>query len=167
LIRDEYDMATELSNTSNYTDAAALAQVGTAPAQADHFVPIAREMFSTRSLVRRHAEQAAIVDGCWDILLSLYLHGEVTISNLRKVVGLPLTTTLRWLDLLDDQGLVTRREKPNDRRAVLVDINDKGRLAVERLLSRLGSQDELTSPAGLPAAAASVWMYLPGPAQIS
>lgn len=81
------------------------------------------------------------MEGCWDILLILYLHGEVTISNLRKVVGLPLTTTLRWLDLLDDQGLVTRREKPNDRRAVLVDINDKGRIAVERLLSRLGSQD--------------------------
>lgn len=48
-------MATDLTTTRNYTDAGALAQVGTAPAQADPFVPIAREMFSTRSLVRRHA----------------------------------------------------------------------------------------------------------------
>lgn len=132
-------MGADLMRFGNLTDVSARSSAGIATPEGDKFVPLARLMFDTRSLVRKHAEQSAITDGCWDILFSLYLNGELTISSLRKNLEVPLTTTLRWIDLLDDQGLISRREKPTDRRAVLVDLSDKGRITVEGLLTRLAA----------------------------
>lgn len=99
------------------------------------FAPKAHAIFAQRNLLRTQAQQASIADGCWDILLGLYLHDELTITDLKKLAGLPLTTALRWLEQLDDQDLVVRREKPGDRRAALIGIGEKGRKLVETMLA--------------------------------
>lgn len=97
----------------------------------------ARKIFKVRSLLRARAQQASIADGCWDILLCLYLQGELKITDLKKAVGVPLTTILRWLEMLHSQDLVGRKEKPGDRRATLIVIEEKGRQLVQRMLAEI------------------------------
>jgi DNA-binding MarR family transcriptional regulator len=47
----------------------------------------------------------------------------------------PTATILRWLQTLEDQGLVVRRPHPHDKRAVLIGLESKGRETIEKHLS--------------------------------
>ena len=69
-------------------------------------------------------------DPGWDLLLHLYvakLQGKkLSVSLLSDVSGVPLTTAMRWLDILDGAGWVTRKPDQFDRRRVHVELSDRG-----------------------------------------
>lgn len=69
-------------------------------------------------------------DPCWDMLLDLYdafLRGvRLTVSGLSEGAGLPLTTTIRRLELLADNDLIMRIPDPSDRRKTFVELSDAG-----------------------------------------
>lgn len=109
----------------------------------EQLIPRAGEVLAVRNLLRSHAQDSAFAEGCWDILLCLYLHEELTISHLTRLAGLPLTTTLRWLEQLEGQQLVSRGEKPGDRRAALIRMEQKARIIVETAISMI---DRLAQP---------------------
>lgn len=66
----------------------------------------------------------------WDMLLDLYLaraNGQsISISSLSIAGCVPGTTGLRWIALLADNGLVSRRPDVQDGRRSLIEITDMG-----------------------------------------
>jgi len=73
----------------------------------------------------------------WDMLLALFVASEgrrLTIGRLTAVVGAPMTTALRWIQYLIDQGLVIRELHPTDARAVFVELSESGKSLIELYL---------------------------------
>lgn len=69
-------------------------------------------------------------DPGWDILLSLYvakLQGKtLSVAPLSEISGVPTSTTMRWVNILDRAGWVKRKPDPSDRRRVNVELSDRG-----------------------------------------
>ena len=68
----------------------------------------------------RFFEDELFADPAWDILLELYAAelGQLRISVGSLCVGaaVPPTTALRWINLLERQGMIVRRSDPTDGR---------------------------------------------------
>jgi DNA-binding MarR family transcriptional regulator len=72
----------------------------------------------------------------WEILLLLYALGaRQTIGRLAELACASKSTTIRWIDYLEAQQLVTRQPHPNDKRAVYAELTDKAREAIRVYLS--------------------------------
>lgn len=67
-------------------------------------------------------------DPAWDTLLLLFSEAPVrdrlTTRELLKT-GVPQTTILRWLDVLEEHGLIWRSDDPTDRRLRLVGLTER------------------------------------------
>lgn len=59
-------------------------------------------------------------DPAWDILLELYAAAlgqlRVSVSSLCVGAAVPATTALRWINHLEEKGMIVRRSDPTDRR---------------------------------------------------
>ena len=99
----------------------------------------AKEVFAARRRRDQIFGRAMFGEPAWDMLLALYIteeHGSrQTVSRLTQFAGAPPTTALRWLNYLERQKLITRESHPTDRRAVFVEISDKGREALNSYFS--------------------------------
>jgi DNA-binding MarR family transcriptional regulator len=78
----------------------------------------------------------------WDILLSL-LQSSLTdrvesVGSACLAAGVPQSTALRWLNLLESRGWVERRSDCEDGRRVHVRLTDKARSTLLELLSDTG-----------------------------
>ncbi|MCA0304217.1 MAG: MarR family transcriptional regulator [Proteobacteria bacterium] len=98
-----------------------------------------------RRLRARFLPAHLFADPCWDMLLDLYaaeLSGErASVSWLSASAHLPLTTALRRLVVLEQQGLVARFEDPDDRRKTMVRLTGAGIDAMDRFFSHFGTGD--------------------------
>ncbi|SFR79706.1 winged helix DNA-binding protein [Sphingomonas jatrophae] len=77
-------------------------------------------------------------DPAWDMLLDLYASEStgkpVRVSSLCIAARVPSTTALRWIRVLEKRGYVLREDDPHDRRVCHLQLTDKARKAVERVL---------------------------------
>jgi DNA-binding MarR family transcriptional regulator len=75
----------------------------------------------------------------WDILLELTaskLEGvPVPTSSLCIAAAVPTMTALRWINRMVEQGLLTHRSDPTDRRRVFVELTPQGWVLVNAYLS--------------------------------
>lgn len=66
----------------------------------------------------------------WDLLLDLAIqrcnHKQISITSACIAARVPSTTALRWISLLEQQGLVVRSMDEFDKRRTLVAITDYG-----------------------------------------
>ena len=80
-------------------------------------------------------------DPAWDMLLVLYAaelrQRRITITRLARAAGVAETTSLRWVNALLSEGLITRRADPLDRRRAFVSLSDHGRSAMRSYFDRL------------------------------
>lgn len=78
----------------------------------------------------------------WALLLIIYIGGggPPTIGHLADLAAVPLTSALRWLEYLEDQGLVVRSRHPNDARKTFIEITDRGREKMDRHFSEVIAQ---------------------------
>lgn len=71
----------------------------------------------------------------WEMLLVLYVVDQGgrrhTIGSLTEVSGATMTTALRWLEFLEGERLIHRREHPTDRRSVFIELTDEARHALD------------------------------------
>jgi DNA-binding MarR family transcriptional regulator len=67
----------------------------------------------------------------YQLLAPLGSGGELTVSELAVGAGVAPPTATRMLDACVRDGLVTRRTADHDRRAVAIELTEKGRVAVE------------------------------------
>lgn len=91
----------------------------------------------------------------WDLLLALYMldtGGDVSVSNLARTAGTPMSTAVRWIDYLVEKQLVERRRSGEDRRVSWVALSLRGRQALECYFSqvaKLGAQAESQEEASI------------------
>ena len=75
----------------------------------------------------------------WDILLELYafelVARVVTESQLAERINVPVTTTGRWLKLLESQELIARKVDPDDTAQVRIALTRKGLEALDGYFS--------------------------------
>ena len=80
----------------------------------------------------------------WDILLDLYiacaLGKPVSVSSACIASAAPPTTGLRWLSILQDEGLVQREKDPQDQRRINVRLTNGGIEKMEAYLRELCEQ---------------------------
>jgi DNA-binding MarR family transcriptional regulator len=99
----------------------------------------AAEIYRMRRARERHLPECFSGEPAWDMLLVLYSErpAKLPVSSVCYGSGVPLTTALRWIGALDEQGLVERTRHCSDGRIVLVSLTEQGSLMVERCLKAI------------------------------
>ena len=94
------------------------------------------DLRAVRKVRDRYFPTELFSDPCWEMLLDLYDarlgEAEVTVSSLGAASGVPLTTALRRMDVLQKHGFIERVVDPDDRRRTIVRLSAAGLAAVER-----------------------------------
>jgi len=91
----------------------------------------AGKLAAARKNRRRSLSQDLLGEPAWDILLELFTQrSPQSMKSVGLGAGVPLTTTLRWIGLLEQQGLLTQYADPHDARRTLVILTDKGQASV-------------------------------------
>jgi len=94
-------------------------------------------------------------DPAWDILLELYImrvaNKPVRVKNACLASGVPATTALRWIGLLQEQGLIERSADTTDHRVRWVSLTDHAFRTMHQLLSgqvrpAISAQDDEFDP---------------------
>jgi DNA-binding MarR family transcriptional regulator len=99
----------------------------------------ARALFRQRRTRERHLPVALFAEPAWDMLLELFicrLEGRaVQVSAVGLTAGIPPTTVLRWLDVLEREGMIARSAAPTDLRVVHVTLTKEGLGRMSALLA--------------------------------
>lgn len=78
-------------------------------------------------------------DPAWDILLQAYMsrldQERLSITGLCAASAVPATTALRWLNKLEQDGWLSRRNDPLDARRSWIELSDMGNATMERYWS--------------------------------
>lgn len=94
-----------------------------------HFVIAARR--TREAMIGVHL----FADAAWDILLELYAaaltQAKVATSDLCIASAVPATTALRWIDRLEDDGMLQRHGDPLDGRRIWIELTAKGELKMQ------------------------------------
>lgn len=110
----------------------------------------AARIYRLRRLRSRYLD-LPLGEPAWDMLLDLYCSHDrsrpVSTKSVSLASGAPLTTALRYLDMLAERGLVERSDDPNDGRRTFISLSVKGVVAMEAYLEGLGPGDDLPSVA--------------------
>jgi DNA-binding MarR family transcriptional regulator len=121
------------------------AQSAASPEQRQILREHARQIRSSRELRQEWFDRNIFGEPAWEMLLALYvIDGEqrrLSTRQVAKLANISLTTTLRWLDYLQEQDLVSRRPNPFDHRVVYTELSDKGRAAMDEYLLHNCSAD--------------------------
>ena len=100
--------------------------------------PLGLRLFQTSKAVRRAFDGALAEAGgsipTWLVLTNLKASAWRSQHDLALAVGIEGPTLTRHLDGLEQRGLVHRRQDPENRRAVLVELTDEGHATHARLL---------------------------------
>ena len=85
-------------------------------------------------------DPALFGEPAWDILLDLAMHEgqgrQVSITGACIGSGVPLTTALRWITVLDQKGLIARLPDPLDQRRTFVSLTGLGRALLRTYVKR-------------------------------
>lgn len=113
---------------------------------------VARCIYSLRRRRASILEDSAVADGpAWDILLDLFIHmvdnKDVSVSSASIAASCPATTALRWLNILQDQGLIVRINDPKDHRRTFVQLSPRGHKAMVEVLELYLRRDYPDQPA--------------------
>ena len=86
----------------------------------------------------------------WDILLHLYQgHShdrELRIESVALATGLPATSSLRWLELLEKKGLVFAYRNESEIAEIYLRLSSKGLDAMARYLDRVANGEQINEP---------------------
>ena len=99
----------------------------------------ARSIVRKRARVERYMNPGLFGDPAFDILLDLYaseVEGNVVyVTSSADVTRLPLSTVMRYIVLLEREGLIDRTTDVADKRLVVVAFTNKGRAAMTNCLA--------------------------------
>jgi hypothetical protein len=105
---------------------------------------LAQVLYSSRRRRGKFFEQDLFGEPAWDILLDLFVHyvrnRALRTTSVCVASDVPLTTALRWVTLLERQGLIERGGLEQDKRATLVWLTREGAQAVRDCLTVFWTQ---------------------------
>ena len=100
-----------------------------------------RRTIAARADRKRIFNTSLFSDPAWDMLLELYVASlaqrRLQISRLMERTGVPGTTTLRWIAVLEKEGLIQRQSDRLDARLVLLSLTDEGRKGMDAYFDML------------------------------
>ena len=137
-------MARELARMADELDGRAAAPPPEAFAERDRSLrAIARAAYRSRQERKRFLPEALFFEPAWDMLLELFvaaLDGKrIATKGLCGASGVPPSTALRYIDLLEETGLAVRSEDVSDARRIFVAITPLGEEAMAAYLETLRS----------------------------
>ncbi|MCW1429738.1 winged helix DNA-binding protein [Novosphingobium sp. JCM 18896] len=100
---------------------------------------------AARQARNRVLDSSLFADPAWDMLLDLYIcHAQnrpETISDACVASGVPPTTALRWISILESRNLVERSRDPKDRRRTFLHLTPEGLRKMEDALDAASDSD--------------------------
>ncbi|MCB2077984.1 MAG: MarR family transcriptional regulator [Novosphingobium sp.] len=94
------------------------------------YVKVAERLYAERLKRSRHIDTKLLGEPAWNILLDLYIaNGKgqaLSVTSVTIGSGVPSTTALRWITVLETEGLITRHPDLNDGRRYLLTLARKG-----------------------------------------
>lgn len=95
---------------------------------------MAEEEFAERRLRERHLDPSLLGEPGWDVMLDLLINllkgKDISVTSACIGSGVPLTTALRWIESLIDQGLVQRMPDNLDKRRSWLTLTVAGKQAL-------------------------------------
>lgn len=89
-----------------------------------------RALLKLRRNRDRFFDADIFADPAWDILLELYAAAlgqlRVSVTSLCHAAAVPATTALRWINQLEEKGLIHRRDDPMDGRRHFLMLSHEG-----------------------------------------
>jgi hypothetical protein len=112
----------------------------------DHYLAdVVRGIYRSRRNRAKHLPDELFGEPAWDMLLDLFVNKvsgrRISVTSICQAAGVPPTTALRWLDILQRQGLAERFPSLLDRRTSEIRLSKSGYAAVRKwLVSYLDSR---------------------------
>ena len=99
----------------------------------------AQSIYRSRRRRARHFDEKLFGEPAWDMLLDLFVHAArgqpLSTTSACVASGVPTTTGLRWLRLLEEAGLTRRAPDAADSRLNLVTLTPAGYAAMRAYLT--------------------------------
>tara|TARA_R110000824_G_scaffold17142_9_gene70043 strand:+ start:1767 stop:2249 length:483 start_codon:yes stop_codon:yes gene_type:complete len=84
------------------------------------------------------AGNGLFADSCWNMCLDIYICGlkdeRVTVSAIAHSSGIPMTTAMRYINVMVEQGLIEKTPNPADNRMIFVSASLECMTKIENLL---------------------------------
>ena len=114
-------------------------EMQTVPTEGTLFA-LAGKIYSARRKVDELFDMAGFsVSPAWDILLDLYqakiIGKQISVTSACIGAACPPTTGLRWLQALEVMQLIERKHDTEDRRRVVVELTEGGKVKVIKALA--------------------------------
>lgn len=114
-------------------------QLGSAQVAMNQPLYMARQIYRARRDRDRFFPDL-MADPAWDLLLDLFIAGEedrsVSVSSACIAAAVPPTTALRWINVLEKQGLIARKDDPQDGRKAYLSLSLSARANITEWLQR-------------------------------
>lgn len=111
-----------------------------------------RQEYADRRQRRRFFPADLFGEPAWDLLLDLFkarLEGRmITVTSACIAADVPLSTALRWLGVLEEQGLVERRPNVEDQRSTWVRLTDQAVSAMINYIENCCGKARRPAPTG-------------------
>ena len=118
------------------------------------WLQIAKRVYADRRRRCEHFDASLFGEPAWDILLDLFIAAKsdkkVSVSSACIAAAVPTSTALRWITVLESQGLVVRESDPDDARRCFLQLTEEGYTRLTNYLS-----DQVTQAQRQPAADAA------------
>lgn len=101
----------------------------------------------TRILRHQFLNSAWLGEPVWDIILVLYVcdgRRRMTTGDVIALSAVPSSTALRWFAVLEDAGLIVRKDSPTDKRVVFIELSDLGLSKLDAFFAQM--QTTLVAP---------------------
>jgi predicted transcriptional regulator len=90
---------------------------------------------------RKFVPVSLVASPAWDMLLEMFVQhagkAKVSTTSLCIASGVPTSTALRYIGILEDEGLIFRTQATHDKRVSFVELTKAGVVAMGRYLGSL------------------------------
>lgn len=95
-----------------------------------HWLEVAKRAYKDRRRREKFFDPVLFGEPAWDMLLDLFIAAKsdkkVSVTSACIAAAVPATTALRWIAVLESQGLVSRASDPDDARRAFLNLTDAG-----------------------------------------
>lgn len=96
----------------------------------EKLIGLACRIYDTRRARARFFNNSLLGEPVWDMMLALYClpsrSESLSVTGLCHAAGVPLTTGVRWAQLMEQKELIMRKRDPRDGRRAHLSLTGKG-----------------------------------------
>jgi IclR helix-turn-helix domain len=80
-------------------------------------------------------------DSCWNMCLDIYIcdlkREQITVSSIAHSSGIPMTTAMRYINVMVEEGLLEKSPNPSDNRMIFISTSEICRDKISKVLQNL------------------------------